>query len=126
MISKAYALEQALKNGPVVVIVDALDPEVYLPPSLKGPGVVLKFAQSYAPFDLEISLWGIRQTLSFQVKDQAGVSRPFKVAVPWKAIIGLFDERDTFTIGWPHPRWAIGFSCQDPSGGEAVQRPVLN
>lgn len=77
---KRETLVAYLMNGETYVLVDASQPGVNVPGEQVGnENLILKFSYKYRPADLELSGWGITQTLHFP-------SGFHSVRVPWSAV----------------------------------------
>jgi stringent starvation protein B len=80
---KKTRLLAALDRGMTMIHLDARRPGVVVPEHLrKEAHLLLNLSYRFAPPDLTVSEWGVRQTLTF-----SGV--PFCVAVPWSALYAI-------------------------------------
>lgn len=80
---KKKRLESLLDCGVAMVHLDARAPGVSVPPQFREDHHLrLNLSRRFDPFDLTLSDWGVRQTLSFS-------RTPYLIAVPWSAIFAV-------------------------------------
>jgi stringent starvation protein B len=95
--SKRQVVERLMSEGPILVHVDASQPEVSVPERFHGdPRLVLRFGYGLTPaiVDLSIDDDGLGGTLSF-----GGL--PHRCVLPWPAIYAVVGEADQKGMVWP-------------------------
>lgn len=94
---KREAVEECLKHGVTRIVLDARQPGVVVPDSLRRQELHLNVSYSYHPPDLDVSERGIGCTLSFDRVHHA-------VFVPWHALYMVVAlKRPEAGMAWPLP-----------------------
>lgn len=85
------------RAGEFFLMLDARQPGVSVPSKLaEDPRLVLKFSYRYGSNDLEITEWGVKQTLSFG-------GPQYRCAIPWSAIYIAGSRVLGHDVGWAMP-----------------------
>ncbi|HCF62729.1 MAG TPA: hypothetical protein DFS52_32660 [Myxococcales bacterium] len=80
---KMQRLEEALEHGVAMLHLDARRPGVVVPEQFRQDFQLrLNVSYRFAPPDLTVGEWGVRETLSFR-------AQRFKVGIPWSAIFAI-------------------------------------
>lgn len=128
---KKARLLSLLERGVTMIHLDARRPGVAVPEKFKTePQLLLNLSYRFSPPDLEVTEWGVRETLTF-----GGI--PYPVAVPWSALFALSSHvtKEFYLFSEDIPEELLGAPASDAPAGETAEgvelkedappRPVL-